>query len=151
MAARQRRAQRLRRTARLKDQNGDRGGVARNHSLIWRTTMAGQRGGVGRVARSPRGVFPNGGLQGYLDTRRANLAKTSSFWIHSGDILPLRGVISVRGLLENTWRRFIAMVRRCGMHCAPFDSRLARRCSARRQQGARRWRRGCWGHGDQRQ
>ena len=103
------------------------------------------------MARSPRGVFPNGGLQGYLDTRRANLAKTSSFWIHSGDILPLRGVISVRGLLENTWRRFIAMVRRCGMHCAPFDSRLARRCSARRQQGARRWRRGCWGRGDQRQ
>lgn len=36
------------------------------------------------------------------------------------------------------------MIRRCGMHCAPFDSRLARRCSARRQQGARRWRRGCW-------
>ena len=36
--------------------------------------------------------------------------------------MPLRGVISVRGLLENTWRRFIAMVRRCGMHCAPFDS-----------------------------
>lgn len=57
--------------------------------------------GVGRVARSPRGVFPNGGLQGYLDTRRANLAKTSSFWIHDGDLLPLRGVISVRGLLEN--------------------------------------------------
>lgn len=44
MAARQRRAQRLRRAARLKDQNGDRGGMARNHSLIWRTTMAGQRG-----------------------------------------------------------------------------------------------------------
>lgn len=74
------------------------------------------------MARSPRGVFPNGGLQGYLDTRRTNLAKTSSFWIHSGDLLPLRGVISVRGLLENTWRRFIAMVRHCEMHCAPFDS-----------------------------
>ena len=97
------------------------------------------------MARSPRGVFPNGGLQGYLDTRRANLAKTTSFWIHGGDVLPLRGVISVRGLLENTWRSFIAMVRHCRMHCAPFDSRLARRCSARRQQGTRRWRRGCWG------
>lgn len=103
------------------------------------------------MARSPRGVFPNGGLQGYLDTRRANLAKTSSFWIHGGDLLPLRGVISVRGPLENTWRRFIAMIRRCGMHCAPFDSRLARRRSARRQQGARRWRRGCGGRGGQRQ
>lgn len=97
------------------------------------------------MARSPRGIFPNGSLQGYLDTRRANLARTSSFWIHGGDILPLRGVISVRGLLENTWRSFIAMVRHCRMHCAPFDSRLARRCSARRQQGTRRWRRGCWG------
>ena len=83
--------------------------------------------------------------------RRANLAKTSSFWIHGGDVLPLRGVISVRGLLENTWRSFIAMVRHCRMHCAPFDSRLARRCSARRQQGTRRWRRGCWGRSGQRQ
>ena len=87
------------------------------------------------MARSPCGVFPNGGLQGYLDTRRANLAKTSSFWIHGGDVLPLRGVISVRGLLENTWRSFIAMVRHCRMHCAPFDSRLARRCSAERRRG----------------
>lgn len=85
--------------------------------------------------KSPRGVFPNGGLQGYLDTRRVNLAKTSSFWIHGGDVLPLRGVISVRGLLENTWRSFIAMVRHCRMHCAPFDSRLARRCSAERRRG----------------
>ena len=63
MAARQRRVRRLRGgetaqdgktagDARLKDQNGDRGGVARNHSLIWRTTMTGQRGAAGRVARS---------------------------------------------------------------------------------------------------
>ena len=87
------------------------------------------------MARSPCGVFPNGGLQGYLDTRRANLAKTTSFWIHGGDVLPLRGVISVRGLLENTWRSFIATVRHCRMHCAPFDSRLARRCSAERRRG----------------
>ena len=49
--------------------------------------------------------------------------------------MPLRGVISVRGLLENTWRSFIAMVRHCRMHCAPFDSRLARRCSAERRRG----------------
>ena len=67
--------------------------------------------------------------------RRANLAKTSSFWIHGGDVLPLRGVIFVRGLLENTWRSFIAMVRHCRMHCAPFDSRLARHCSAERRRG----------------
>lgn len=146
MAARQRRVRRLRGgrdSAGRKDGGGCEAegpewgpwGVARNHSLIWRTTMAGQRGGVGRVARSPRGVFPNGGLQGYLDTRRANLAKTSSFWIHGADVLPLRGVISVRGLLENTWRSLIAMVRHCRMHCAPFDSRLARRCSAERRRG----------------
>lgn len=95
--------------------------------------------------------IPKQRLQGFLDTRRVNLAKTSSFWIHGGDVLPLRGVISVRGLLENTWRSFIAMVRHCRMHCAPFDSRLARRCSARRQQGTRRWRRGCWGRSGQRQ
>lgn len=62
MEARQRRVRRLRRTARLKDgktagdarlkdQNGDRGGVARNHSLIWRTTMAGQRGEGGESGK----------------------------------------------------------------------------------------------------
>ena len=55
--------------------------------------------------------------------------------IHRAEILPLRGVISVRGLLENTWRSLIAMVRHCRMHCAPFDSRLARRCSAERRRG----------------
>lgn len=62
MAARQRRVRRLRGgetaqdgktagDARLKDQNGDRGGVARNHSLIWRTTMAGQRGEGGESGK----------------------------------------------------------------------------------------------------
>ena len=43
------------------------------------------------LARFSLCVFPNSGLQGFLDTRRANLAKTSSFWIHIGDILPQRG------------------------------------------------------------
>lgn len=32
------------------------------------------------MARSPRGVFPNGGLQGYLDTRRANLATKGRYF-----------------------------------------------------------------------
>lgn len=54
-------------------------------------------GGLGRerepfMARLSLGVFPNGCLQGLLDTRRANLAKTSSFWIHSSDMLPRRGI-----------------------------------------------------------
>ena len=39
-----------------------------------------------------RYVFPNSGLQGFFDTQRVNLAKTSSFWIHIGDMLPQRGV-----------------------------------------------------------
>ena len=80
-----------------------------------------------------RGTFRCTGPSNHA--RRANLAKTTSFWIHGGDVLPLRGVISVRGLLENTWRSLIAMVRHCRMHCAPFDSRLARHCSAERRRG----------------
>lgn len=44
------------------------------------------------MARSSRGVFPNSCLQGFLDTRRVNLAKTSSFWMHIGDMLPQGGV-----------------------------------------------------------
>jgi hypothetical protein len=47
-------------------------------------------------------VFPNSGLQGFLDTRRVNLAKTSSFWMHIGDMLPQRGCFSVRGLFCHT-------------------------------------------------
>ena len=44
------------------------------------------------LARFLRYVFPNSCLQGFFDTQRANLAKTSSFWIHIGDMLPQRGV-----------------------------------------------------------
>ena len=45
------------------------------------------------LARYSPGVFPNGDLQGILNTWRAYLAKTSSFWMHGGDILPGRGVL----------------------------------------------------------
>ena len=45
------------------------------------------------LAKCSRGVFPNGDLQGILNTWRAYLAKTSSFWMHGGDILPGRGVL----------------------------------------------------------
>ena len=40
------------------------------------------------LARSSRGVFPNGYLQGFSDAWRAYLAKASSFRIHSARILP---------------------------------------------------------------
>ena len=64
-------------------------------------------GGLGRerepfVARLSLGVFPNGCLQGLSDTRRANLAKTSSFWIHNSDMLPGRGIFPVRRPIWNT-------------------------------------------------
>lgn len=54
------------------------------------------------LARFSLCVFPNSGLQGFLDTRRVNLAKTSSFWMHIGDMLPQRGCFSVRGLFCHT-------------------------------------------------
>ena len=40
------------------------------------------------LARCSPGVSSSGVLQGILNTRGAYLAKTSSFWIHGGDILP---------------------------------------------------------------
>ena len=54
------------------------------------------------VARSSRGVFPKGDLQGISDTWRANLAKVSSFWMHGGDMLPGRGAFPVRGTFWDT-------------------------------------------------
>ena len=54
------------------------------------------------VARSSRGVFPKGDLQGISDTWRANLAKVSSFWMHGGDMLPGRGAFPVRGAFWDT-------------------------------------------------
>ena len=53
------------------------------------------------LARCSRGVFPNGDLQGILNTWRAYLAKTSSFWMHGGDMLPGRGGFTVRGSFGN--------------------------------------------------
>ena len=54
------------------------------------------------VARSSRGVFPKGDLQGISDTCRANLAKVSSFWMHGSDMLPGRGAFPVRGTFWDT-------------------------------------------------
>lgn len=54
------------------------------------------------VARSSRGVFPKGDLQGISDTWRANLAKVSSFWMHGSDMLPGRGAFPVRGTFWDT-------------------------------------------------
>ena len=65
------------------------------------------------VARSSRGVFPKGDLQGISDTWRANLAKVSSFLMHGGDMLPGRGAFPVRGP--------------SGMHEAKILSRIAAR------------------------
>ena len=63
------------------------------------------------LARCSRGVFPNGDLQGILNTWRAYLAKTSSFWMHGGDILPGRGVFTVRGFFGNASGRYFARMR----------------------------------------
>ena len=60
------------------------------------------------MARYPRDVFPNGALQGILNTWGAYLAKISSFWIHGGDILPRKGVFPVRGSFGNTSGRYFA-------------------------------------------
>ena len=49
------------------------------------------------LARSSRGVFLKGDLRGFSDTRRAYLAKASSFWMHGGDMLPGKGAFPVRG------------------------------------------------------
>ena len=63
------------------------------------------------LARCSPGVFPDSDLQGILNTWRAYLAKTSSFWMHGGDILPGRGVFTVRGSFGNTSGRYFARMR----------------------------------------
>ena len=60
------------------------------------------------MARYPRDVFPNGALQGILNTWGAYLAKTSSFRMHGGDILPRKGVFPVRGSFGNALGRNFA-------------------------------------------
>ena len=52
------------------------------------------------LARSSRGVFPNGYLQGFSDAWRAYLAKASSFRMHGARILPRTGDFPVRGPSE---------------------------------------------------
>lgn len=64
------------------------------------------------LARCSPGVFLDSDLQGILNTRGAYLAKTSSFWMHGGDILPGRGVFTVRGSFGNTSGRYFARMRR---------------------------------------
>ena len=66
--------------------------------------MRGQRSEKGRLAaRSSRGAFPDGCLQGFSDAWRAYLAKTSSFRIHGGEMLPRTGAFPVRGPFGNAW------------------------------------------------
>lgn len=79
------------------------------------------------MARYPRDVFPNGALQGILNTWRTYLAKTSSFWMHGGNILPREGVFSVRGPFGNASQRNIAMT--CHQGCTTARSRPGRRLS----------------------
>ena len=76
----------------------------------------GKRGAL--MARYPRDVFPNGALQGILNTWGAYLAKTSSFWMHGGDILPRKGVFPVQNPFGNAPRRNIATTCHLGMHCS---------------------------------
>lgn len=70
------------------------------------------------LARSSRGVSSDGGLRGFSDTWRAYLAKTSSFWMHGGDILPRTGVFPVRGPFENASGHNLAIARHPGTHFA---------------------------------
>ena len=53
------------------------------------------------LARSSRGVSPNARLRRFSDAWREYLAKTSSFRMHGGDMLPGRGAFPVRGPLGN--------------------------------------------------
>ena len=79
------------------------------------------------MARSSRGVFPNGCLRGFSDTWRAHLAKASSFWIHGGDMLPRTGDFPVRGHFRDAWSAKLATDCRPGTHFASiFPSASAR-------------------------
>ena len=60
------------------------------------------------MARSSRGVFPNGCLRGISDAWRAYLAKASSFWIHGDDMLPQTGDFPVRGYFRDAWSEKLA-------------------------------------------
>ena len=68
------------------------------------------------LARSPRGVFPNGCLRGISDAWRAYPAKTSSFRMHGARILPRTGDFPVRGRFRDAWSAKLATDCRPGTH-----------------------------------
>ena len=68
------------------------------------------------MARSSRGVFPNGCLRGFSDAWRAYLAKASSFRMHGARILPRTGDFPVRGRFRDAWSAKIATDCRPGTH-----------------------------------
>ena len=79
------------------------------------------------MARSSRGVFPNGCLRGISDAWRAYPAKASSFWIHGDDMLPQTGDFPVRGYFRDAWSAKLATDCRPGTHFASiFPSASAR-------------------------
>lgn len=68
------------------------------------------------MARSSRGVFPNGCLRGFSDAWRAHPAKASSFRMHGAQILPRSPLFLVRGPFWDTWSEKIATDCRLGTH-----------------------------------
>ena len=70
------------------------------------------------MARSSRGVFPNGCLRGISDAWRAYPAKASSFWIHGDDMLPQTGDFPVRSYFRDAWSEKLATDCRPGTHFA---------------------------------
>ena len=70
------------------------------------------------MARSSRGVFPNGCLQGFSDAWRAYLAKASSFRMHGARILPRTGDFPVRDRFRDAWSAKLAMDCRPRTHFA---------------------------------
>ena len=68
------------------------------------------------LARSSRGVFPNGCLQGFSDAWRAYPAKASSFRMHGARILPRTGDFPVRDRFRDAWSAKLAMDRRPRTH-----------------------------------
>lgn len=88
--------------------------------MIWRP-----RTGLGALpGKNFTQCIPKQRFAGFLDTPHANLAKTSSFWIHIGYMLPRRGVFSVLGPFWNTSSENLATVRRLGTYFANILPRL---------------------------
>ena len=79
------------------------------------------------MARSSRGVFPNGCLRGFSDAWRAYPAKASSFRMHGARILSRTGDFPVRGHFRDAWSAKLATDCRPGTHFASiFPSASAR-------------------------